>query len=371
MSQIENAIIVSPLDEKMEQSLAKVNVTNLVIDTLKAKYSDLKLRHLEDKEMYIEIKQAVKDCAKVRNAATKACKEGREEAVRVQKQWIAKEKEVLGKIAEVESPLDAEIDRFDNHMKEVELAEQRRQEQQYMERTQALTKIGALYHDASFTLGSFTLDASLVKESSPNVWQDEILPKFIEEHLIIEGERVEKEKREAEARLKFEQEQAEFKRQQEEFEAKKREAERKVQIERSRLQNERFGRLIMYNPYGADVDMATLWALGDDQFEEILASKRAEYDRSQAERQKAIEQAAIKRERERIEEEERQAAIRKQQEEARKAEELAKSGDKAIWNHFIEQIAAIEMPVVKSGQYRKAANIAKDRIVDILNLKPY
>jgi hypothetical protein len=36
---------------------------------------------------------------------------------------------------------------------------------------------------------------TLVKESSQNVWDDEILPRFMEEHLKIEGERVEKEKR--------------------------------------------------------------------------------------------------------------------------------------------------------------------------------
>jgi hypothetical protein len=55
--------------------------------------------------------------------------------------------------------------------------------------------MGALYHDASFTLGEFTLDANLVKESSQNVWEDEILPRFMEEHLKIEGERVEKRKK--------------------------------------------------------------------------------------------------------------------------------------------------------------------------------
>jgi chromosome segregation ATPase len=122
MSQIENAIVVSPLDDKMEQALSKVNVTNYVIDTLKAKYGDLKLRSMDDKEMYLEIKVAAKEVAKVRNAVVKVCKEGREEAVKIQKQWIAKEKEVIGRIAEVENPLDAQIEAFDNHAKDVEQA---------------------------------------------------------------------------------------------------------------------------------------------------------------------------------------------------------------------------------------------------------
>jgi chromosome segregation ATPase len=142
MSQIENAIVVSPLDDKMEQALSKVNVTNYVIDTLKAKYGDLKLRSMDDKEMYLEIKVAAKEVAKVRNAVVKVCKEGREEAVKIQKQWIAKEKEVIGRIAEVENPLDAQIEAFDNHAKDVELQEKRRQEEQYMSRTQGIDQDG-------------------------------------------------------------------------------------------------------------------------------------------------------------------------------------------------------------------------------------
>ena len=126
MTEISNAIIVSPLDEKMEQELVKHNVTDAVIATLKSKYGDLKLRDLNDKENYLIIKSAAKEVAKVRNAVVKACKEGRDEALKIQKAWIAKEKEVLAKVAEVENPLDAQIAAFDNHAKELELQEKKK-----------------------------------------------------------------------------------------------------------------------------------------------------------------------------------------------------------------------------------------------------
>jgi hypothetical protein len=366
MSQIENAIVVSPLDDKMEQALSKVNVTNYVIDTLKAKYGDLKLRSMDDKEMYLEIKVAAKEVAKVRNAVVKVCKEGREEAVKIQKQWIAKEKEVIGRIAEVENPLDAQIEAFDNHAKDVELQEKRRQEEQYMSRTQALTKMGALYHDASFTLGEFTLDANLVKESSQNVWEDEILPRFMEEHLKIEGERVEKERKAAAERAEFERQQAEFKKQQEEFQRKVAEERMKEQEAKDELQRERFVALSPYMRIGANanIDMSNLWAVSEIEFNDLLTAKKAAFEQWEAERIKAFEEAAAQRERARIEEEQRQLALKKQQEEARKLEEMAKAGDKAIWAHFTEQVQAIELPHLKSGQYRKIANIAKEKILE-------
>lgn len=380
MSQIENAIIVSPLDEKMEQALAKVNATDLVIHTLKAKYGDLKLRSLDDKEMYLEIKTAAKEVAKVRNAVVKACKEGREEAVKVQKQWIAKEKEVITKIAEVESPLDAQIEAFDNEAKRKEQEEKQRQEAQYMSRTQAITKMGALYHDACFTLGEFTLEAALVKESSTEVWENEIQPRFMEEHLKLKAEQLEQERREAARREEMrkqqeelERQQAEFRRQQEAFERQKREAERKVQEERQHLQNERLNMLSPYHIPGITnaVVNSTLWEMSDNDFNKLLAERKMLYEEWQAQRTRQIEEAAAKRERARIEEEQRQAELKRQQEEARKMEELAKAGDKALWNHFIEQLQAIEIPHFKSGQYRKVANLSKEKIEEILSLKPY
>src|SRR6478736_2726700 len=102
----EEAIVISPLDEQMEQALVKKNVTDAVINALKEKYGELRLRSIDDKEKYLEIKDAKKDCAKLRNLAVKVCKEGRADAVALQKKWVSKENEVVAKIEEVESPLD-------------------------------------------------------------------------------------------------------------------------------------------------------------------------------------------------------------------------------------------------------------------------
>ena len=167
-------------------------------------------------------------------------------------------------------------------------------------------------------------------------------------------------------------------------ENEKREVARKEQEEKEKinreLQSKRLNEILPYNKYGSDVDMSTLWVLAESHYHEILSEKKAAFEKSESERlensrienERKIKEAAdeaARKERERIEEENRQAGIKRQQEEARKAEELAKAGDKANWEAFIKNIEAIPHPTLRSGQYRKISAIAKGKIEEILNLR--
>jgi hypothetical protein len=399
----EEAIVISPLDETMEKELVKANVTDAVIARLKEKYGSLRLRSVDDKETYLEIKDAKKDCAKLRNLTVKVCKEGREQAVAIQKKWVSKEKEVVGKIEEVESPLDDEITRFDAEVKRKELEEKQRQETQYMQRTQALTKIGALYSDNSFTLGEFSLEANLVKESSQEIWDDEILPKFNEQYLILEAERIEQEKikAEKEAELKrqqeellqkqreFEAQQAEFKRQQEEATRaemeRMQEESRKKQEENNLKLKERLSLLTGWGYNGFTVSnhgkifgsKEDLLLMTDEDFKALV--KQNEFyiieeakvrEEEAAVQLKIAEENAAKRERERIEMERAQAEEKRKIEEQKRAEELAKAGDKAIWADFIAKLATVQVPALKSRQYKHMAAQANEKIGQINALRP-
>jgi hypothetical protein len=399
----EEAIVISPLDETMEKELVKANVTDAVIARLKEKYGSLRLRSVDDKETYLEIKDAKKDCAKLRNLTVKVCKEGREQAVAIQKKWVSKEKEVVGKIEEVESPLDDEITRFDAEVKRKELEEKQRQETQYMQRTQALTKIGALYSDNSFTLGEFSLEANLVKESSQEIWDDEILPKFNEQYFILEAERIEQEKikAEKEAELKrqqeellqkqreFEAQQAEFKRQQEEATRaemeRMQEESRKKQEENNLKLKERLSLLTGWGYNGFTVSnhgkifgsKEDLLLMTDEDFKALV--KQNEFyiieeakvrEEEAAVQLKIAEENAAKRERERIEMERAQAEEKRKIEEQKRAEELAKAGDKAIWADFIAKLATVQVPALKSRQYKHMAAQANEKIGQINALRP-
>ena len=388
MEETQSEVIVVTLEEKIETELVKHNVTKAVIAALNEKYGGMKLASLTDKESYLELKAAAKECSKIRNLAVKCCKAGREDAIAIQKLWVAKEKEVVAEISLVEAPLDAEIAKFDAEVERLANEEKRLQEEAYMHRTQALTKMGALYSEGSFSLGNYSIEAAMIKESSNDTWNDSILPKFDAEYQVLEAARIEMQKKkdaeEAELKKKqeelaeqqrvFNEQQAEFNRnklEQERIEAdRKRSEEAAAEKLRNESQNTRLQQLIPFNPYNKGVAVNDLWQLTEEAFIVLLNDTKSKYEVEQADEKKKIEEQAALKERQRIEEENRQAEAKRLQEEQRKAEELAKAGDKAQWDNFIEQVSKITVPNVKSGQYRNISATAKTKLSEILNLKP-
>lgn len=381
-------VIEITLEQKIQHDLVKNNITEAVIASLKERYGSLKLKALDDKESYLELKEAAKECSKVRNLAVKCCKAGREDAVKVQKLWVAKEKEVVGEILAVETPLDEEIAKFDAEVERIKVEEKNRQEESYMHRTQSLTKMGAMYANSEFTLGEFSIEANLVKDCSQEVWDNEMLPKFQEQYEIIEAVKIEEQKKkDAEAaelkrkqdeleeqQRKFKEEQAEFQRKQDEAARIERERLAEENREKLRLQNElqntRLQKLMPFNPYAHNVNTSSLWSLSEEEFVTTLNSTKEAHELAEDNKQKQIAEAAATKERERIAEENRLAEIKRQQEEQRKVEELAISGDKVNWEHFINQLNNLSYPTLKSGRYLKIGAIAKEKLDEILNLRP-
>lgn len=209
---------VVPIEEQISQELVKQNVTEAVIAKLKDCYGHLKINGIEDKETYLLVKEGRKECKAIRVMAKKICEKGREEAVAIQKAWVAKQKEVTDQIAAIEDPLDEQEKAYEAAVAKEKEDRKRRQEEQLIMRQQVLTNMGALYSEGSFHLGEVSFELSVVKESEPDIWEESILPKFKEEYEKVEAERIEQE------RIKQERE-AEMKRQQEELERKKKELE--------------------------------------------------------------------------------------------------------------------------------------------------
>lgn len=341
--------LVKVIDSKLIQN----NVTEAVISALKDKYGNLKLRSLDDKESYLEVKQAARECAKVRTLAVKICKEGREEAVKAQKQWIAKEKEVVGKVAEVEDALDAEIKRFDDEVARKDAEEKRLKEEAYINRQAQLTKMGATYQNGSFVLGEASFEAELIKGSSDDVWEEAVIPKFKAEYEKIEAVRVAEEKKRQEeesafraAQEKMRQEQEAFRQQQEEFNRQK---EAAAQAEREKQATEQRER----DRIAREAEFEAM---------KIKAAEEAEAKRI------ADIEAAVRKEKERQEEEVRQAELRKQQQEEARLAELAAAGDKIKWDELVKTLKAIQFFEMRSGQYRRKMQIAKECVDKIISL---
>lgn len=105
--------------------LVKANVTDAVIQKLRTEFLPLKINGIDDKEGYEKVLKARSQCRDVRVLAEKVCKKGREGAVKIQKEWIAKEKEVVAKVTEVEQHLKKQEDDIDAQKEAIKIKAER------------------------------------------------------------------------------------------------------------------------------------------------------------------------------------------------------------------------------------------------------
>lgn len=396
MEATQNAEVIElSLEKTIETKLVQANVTDTVLAALKGKYGGMKLKALDDKESYLELRAAAKDCAKLRSLTVKICKEGRERAVKEQKLWIAKEKEVVGEIATVEDPLDAEIALFDAEQERLATEETKRQEEAYINRQATLTKMGAVYADGSFTLGAASFEANLVKESSESVWEEAIVPKFREEYEKIETVRIAQEKEKAEREAEFKRQQDELARQQQELKDQQAEMQRQKeaaeQVEKEKVRELVKNRSAVLRGLGMGYDGSqydfadiyihnnTISSLPESEWVELVSNttatikawKDAEEKRQEEKRLADIEaakQKAIEEEKQRQIEQARIDEIKKKEAEEKRIAELEAANDKTKWEAFIKQVSVIDTFEMRSGQYRKKMQIAQQKLQEILAL---
>lgn len=112
--------------DEISLELKKQNITERVLVELKEKYFNLTVNGLSDKEGFMAVEEARKECASIRILTEKICKKGRESAIKIQKEWIAQEKKITAAILEVENKLLTESNRIKEEKKRIEFeAEQR------------------------------------------------------------------------------------------------------------------------------------------------------------------------------------------------------------------------------------------------------
>lgn len=405
------------LERQIEASLQKENITDKVIASLKEKYGGLKLRDVEDKENYLEIVSSRKEVRKVGIIAERICEAGRADAIKIQRLWLAKQKEVLAKIAEVQDPLDAEIKKFEDHQESLEQERIRKQEEMFINRQSTLSKMGATFENGSFSLNHISYELSAIKDSDEDIWAETILPKYKREYEKNQAELVAQEKKREEeaAALKAAQEEMErqkkeleeqqklFKEQQDKLkmeqeqaqkairEAEERKAAEEREKERQKIQS-RINQLmqlglsysIQYDSYiFEDVAISRvveIEGMDDAKWDEMIQKVTPTIERCKKEleekrlaeieaQKKAAAEAAAKAERERIEREQAEAKLREEEEARKKAEELEKATDKQKWNTWIDAIKQILPPTtMKSPSYKSKSQEAQKLLDKIINL---
>jgi hypothetical protein len=184
-----------PLVSEINTALVKQNVTDAVINSMAEKFGGMRLSSLDDKEGYLTIKEARKEVRSIGIIAEKICAKGREDAIRTQRLWIAKEKETLAKIAKVQDPLDAELKRYEEEQDRREKERIRLVEEAFILRQQVLSKMGVQYMNNMFMLshdehGSCEFSLQEIKEAEESTWVKRILPAFTEIYQNIEAARI-------------------------------------------------------------------------------------------------------------------------------------------------------------------------------------
>lgn len=411
--EVEEMLPKLELEKEINSALIKGNITNQILAELKLRFSDVRLKSIDDKESYLECKEASKVIRGVEIDIEKLCKKGREKAIEIQKAWIAKQKELLSKTGETKDPIDEDIKRFDDEVERIEKEEAAKREELFMSKQSQLLKYGAEYKNGSYELGHISYELELIKQSDEDMWNDTILPKYRKVFEEKEIERVaEEDKRKEEAAKlkakqdKFEEDQKKFKEQQDLFkqqqadlqkqkdDAEKEISELKLQKQREiDAANERKWRdmLSKLNDIGWNGQFA-FPRLGNDEtrvftYDELVHlpdeafDKRAkEYNNSTDSLKKELEekrlakieedkQAAIKKaleDQKAAEEEKRLAKIEQDRLDAiKKQQDLDASNDKAKYEDVVSYLLKTPIHEMKSGVYRGKMNVIKDFLNDL------
>lgn len=102
-------IVKDPITTAFE----KENITEKLLVELKEKYSGITINGIDDTEGYETAKKANKELRAVQITADKLCKAGREDAIRIQKEWIEANKNFNAKVDEIKNPIQSELDRIE------------------------------------------------------------------------------------------------------------------------------------------------------------------------------------------------------------------------------------------------------------------
>lgn len=387
--------VTQTIDQVIKLELAKFDPFEKRIIELREKYKGLTIADINDKEGYENVRVAIGELRSIRTGTEK------DKKVIKKPLWDActtieeKSKWIISEVSKIEDPMQARKDEIDAEKEKIKQEKKQAQERTFIQRSMQLSNMGVLFDGVNFILEEASYEGVLVREADEEVYNEFILPKFKvifdrNEAIRLEELRVKKEQEDKEKteREEFAKQQAELKKQQDELDRKNKEAEQKenLRLEKEKKEKEdaiqklfsdRLQKLdeVKYNGVQVMYDgkllrnRSEIIEMTDDDFEKFstfhnntVAIARELADQKRIESLK--EKARIE-----LEEENKQAEIKKQQENQRKEEELAKAGDKTKWEDYISKIAAIKQPSFRSGQYRKVALTAQQKIDEVVKLK--
>lgn len=393
----------------IETTLAKHNITETALAELQ-KFKDLTVEGIQDKEGYKTADEARKLCKKLRSLTKDLCGKGREHLIAQQKAWVAKEKEIVGKIQDVESYLEGQLKLVDDEKQRIKEEKEARELIQMQERSSLLISLGMKLTGENYILENFAVNVLHLKVYDDFAFYEMIAP-IQARALEIEQEK----QKEAEefARLQKEQEleREKLRQEKEAFEKEQLEKKLKFEAEQKALAEQAAAIKKQQEDLAAGTLKArksALFALGfsqqhtvlifkeltieeseiskqtDLQWNETLdiftqkseeVKKRIETERLQKieqEKQQAIEAErarllAIEVEKKKAEEAAKEAEIlanKKAEEERLRIESLKPDAEK--YEAFLEQLKAIKAPAFSTLEYLEFGRYMEDTIARMI-----
>lgn len=229
-------IAIIPAD-RITSELIKANVTEETLKAMEETFMTLKINGLTDKEGLEQVYKSRIQCKNTRILTEKICKQGRESAIAEQKAWIAKEKEITGRIATVEDYLQAQEDVIENEKKRIKEEKEKQEQIRIQNRTAELLKYGMSFNGEQYSLGEVIITATEVK-----LFDDFTYNTFLSKiELAYKAELARKEEKNRVAKEKaelFAEEHEKLRKEREEFETQKKEQEEKIKAEKEKAEAE-------------------------------------------------------------------------------------------------------------------------------------
>lgn len=372
--------------------------------SLKERVSGLEITSIDDKAAIAEVSAARKTLKKARVEIEKEGKSMRDPLTKISKSISEKQYELIDIISPTENDLQAKEDWVKAENLKIEQAEAQRKQAIIQGRIDALAEYRFAI-DITFLTAIDDEQFNKVLDNARVEFEKEQVAKAEADRLEQEKQaQIEKDREElqalkakqAEADRIIKERQEELDQQARELKTQQEEAERKelerVKAEKKIKTSMRVSQLTtlgmsqtwehkQFEGYGEFVNFSIIDDCSDDEWSEKISDitprielfKKEQEDKAEKSRLRELEEArqkAISEEQER----QRLASEKKKEDdrlaEIKRQEDLEKAGDKAKWTDLMDKLGEIQVPAMRSNQYRRLASITREKIEEIQKLKP-
>lgn len=147
----------------IQQELVKHNITEAALLEMEEQYMKLTINGVDDKEGLKLVYEARIRCKNTRVLTSKLCKDLREDAVRIQKEIIGKERDVVSRISTVENYLKEQEDTIEQIKAEAKAKKDREEQERIQYRTMMLFQHGVAFNGEVYSIGEIRITALQVK----------------------------------------------------------------------------------------------------------------------------------------------------------------------------------------------------------------